>query len=62
MPRIFIADGREHPDPDPTLSIEKVRDIMADFLPNLVGATWTETLRGEDNLIEFNRRVGTKGE
>jgi PRTRC genetic system protein C len=62
MPRIFIADGREHPDPNPTLSIEKVRDIMADFLPDLVGATWTETLRGEDNLIEFNRRVGTKGE
>jgi PRTRC genetic system protein C len=62
MPRIFIAGGREHPDPDPTLSIEKVRDIMADFLPDLVGATWTETLRGEDNLIEFNRRVGTKGE
>jgi PRTRC genetic system protein C len=61
MSRIFIADGREHPDPDPTLSIKKVRDMMADFLPDLAGAAWTETARGEDNLIEFNRRVGTKG-
>lgn len=62
MVRIFIADGREHPDPDPALAIEKVRDLMADFLPDLAGANWTETPRGEDNLIEFNRRVGTKGE
>lgn len=69
--RIFVADGREHPDPDPNLSIEKVRDMMADFLPDLVGAQWTETPRPSvnsapedemDTIIDFNRRVGTKGD
>ena len=62
MARIFVADGREHPDPDPGLTIENVRDLMADFLPDLVGATWIETARGEDTIIEFQRRVGTKGD
>ena len=69
--RIFVADNREHPDPDPSLTIEQVRDMMADFLPDLVGATWTETPRPNvnsapgdemDTIIDFNRRVGTKGE
>lgn len=60
--RIFVADNREHPDPDPNLSIEQVRDMMADFLSDLVGATWTETPREEDTIIDFNRRVGTKGD
>ena len=61
MARIFVADGREHPDPDASLSIERVRDLMADFLPDLAGATWTTTERGEDTVIDFTRRVGTKG-
>ena len=60
--RIFVADQREHPDPDPNLSIEQVRDMMADFLPDLIGATWTETPRDEDTVIDFQRRVGTKGD
>ena len=59
--RIFVADNREHPDPDPSLTIEQVRDMMADFLPDLVGATWTETPREEDTIVDFQRRVGTKG-
>ena len=62
MARIFVADGREHPDPDASLSIERVRDLMADFLPDLAGATWTTTERGEDTVIDFTRRVGTKGQ
>ena len=59
--RIFVADNREHPDPDPNLSIEQVRDMMADFLPDLIGATWTETPRDDDTVIDFQRRVSTKG-
>ena len=62
MVRIFIADQREHPDPAPNLSIEQVRDMMADFLPDLIGATWKETPRDDDTVIDFQRRVGTKGE
>lgn len=62
MVRIFVADQREHPDPDPNLSIEQVRDMMADFLPDLVGATWTETPRDDNTVIDLQRRVGTKGD
>ena len=62
MPRIFVGDGREHPEPDPTLAIEKMLEMLADFLRNLAGATWSERPRGEYNVIEFTRRVGTKGE
>ena len=43
MVRIFVADSREHPDPDPNLSIEQVRDMMADFLPDLMAPPGPKT-------------------
>lgn len=61
MARIFIVDQREFPDPDPTLSVEQVQEMMASFFPELANATHTERERGEDTLYEFQRRVGTKG-
>ena len=59
--RIFIVDEREFPDPDPNLTIEQVRDNLADFYPDLANATHTVTTRGEDQVIDFRRTVGTKG-
>ena len=59
--RKFIYDGREFPDPDPSLSVEQVRDMMADFFPELVNAEWREAKVGDDTLFEFQRKVGTKG-
>jgi PRTRC genetic system protein C len=61
MARIFIVDNREQPDPDPTLTIEQVRDSLAEFFPELAQSTWTTVARGEDQVIDFTRRVGTKG-
>ena len=61
MARIFIVDQREFPDPDPNLTIDQVRDLMASFFPELANATHTERQRGDDTLYEFQRRVGTKG-
>jgi PRTRC genetic system protein C len=61
MARVFIVDEREHPDPDPNRSIEQVRDLLADFFPDLANATHTVTQRGEDQVVEFRRTVGTKG-
>ena len=60
-PRIFIVDQREFPDPDPNLTIEEVRNMMASFFPELADATHTEKTREEDTLYEFQRKVGTKG-
>ncbi|MBI4286313.1 MAG: PRTRC system protein C [Chloroflexi bacterium] len=61
MARVFVYDGREFPDPDPTLSAEEVRRMMTDFFPELANAEVREHQRGEDTLYELVRRVGTKG-
>ncbi len=61
MARVFVYDGREFPDPDPTLSPEEVKQMMTDFFPELANAEVRETSRGEDTLYELARRVGTKG-
>lgn len=68
MARIFVVDGREFPDPDPKLSVDEVRQYMTTYFPELSNAEVKESKRpsatvvGEvENVIEFKRRVGTKG-
>ncbi|MCC7368791.1 MAG: PRTRC system protein C [Chloroflexi bacterium] len=62
MPRIFVYDGRQFPDPDPVLSVEDVRKQLADFFPELANAETREERRGEDETrYTFTRRIGTKG-
>lgn len=59
--RIFVYDGREFPDPDPNLKVDEVRQHMSSFFPELSNAQSKESQRGEDTIVEFKRRVGTKG-
>ena len=59
--RIFVYDDREFPDPDPDLKVDEVRQNMANFFPELSNAESKESKRGEDTIIEFKKRVGTKG-
>lgn len=68
MARIFVYDGREFPDPDPKLKVDEVRQHMSAFFPELSNAETKESTRpsmttpGEtDTIVEFKRRVGTKG-
>ncbi|MBI2851976.1 MAG: PRTRC system protein C [Chloroflexi bacterium] len=61
MARKFIYENREFPDPDPNLSTEEVKKMMADFFPELVNAEVREHHEGEDTLYELVKRVGTKG-
>ena len=61
MARIFIVDERQIPDPDPNMTIDQVRDTLANFFPELATAQYTETKRGDDTIFDFQRRVGTKG-
>ncbi len=61
MPRIFVYDNREFPDPDPSLSAEEVKNVIADFFPELANAEIQETKDGDNTFVEFRRRVGTKG-
>ena len=61
MARIFVYDSREFPDPDPNLKVDEVRQSMANFFPELSNAETKQSKRGEDDIIEFKRRVGVKG-
>lgn len=61
MAREFVYDGREFPDPDPNLSVEEVKTMMADFFPEISNAETREKQEGENTIVEFVRRVGTKG-
>ncbi len=62
MARIFIVDGREFPDPDPTLSVEEVKKLFADFMPEISTAETTERKDGDTTVITFTKKVGTKGD
>ncbi len=66
--RVFVYDGREFPDPDPNLKVDEVRQHMSNFFPELSNADKKEskrpsaTVAGEvEDVIEFKKRVGTKG-
>ena len=59
--RVFVYDGREFPDPDPKMSIDEVRQSMTNFFPELANAENKTSKRGEHDVIEFKKRVGTKG-
>ena len=61
MPREFIYDGRTFPDPDPAMSVDDVRRMLADFLPELATAETLQNQQGDTTVIEFKKRVGTKG-
>ncbi len=68
MARVFVYDNREFPDPDPKLKVDEVRQHMSNFFPELSNAESKESKRpsvttpGEtDTVIEFKKRVGTKG-
>ncbi len=59
--RVFVYDGREFPDPDPKMSVDEVRQSMTSFFPELANAESKPSKRGDDDIIEFKKRVGTKG-
>jgi len=59
--RVFVYDDREFPDPDPNLSPEEVRQSMTNFFPELANAETKESKRGDDDIFEFQKRVGVKG-
>ncbi len=59
--RIFVVDGREYPDPDPTLSVDEVRHTLANYFPELANATTSERKDGDTTYFTLAKTVGTKG-
>lgn len=61
MARKFMYDGKEIQDPDPGMSIDEVRQSLAEYFPELYNAASSEKKDGENTIITFQKRVGTKG-
>ena len=61
MARVFVYDGREFPDPDPTLGVEDIKQMMAGFFPELVNADVKGSTKDDNQVFQFVRKVGTKG-
>lgn len=60
MGRVFVYDDREFPDPDTSMSPDEVRQSMTNFFPELANAEIKESKRGDEDIFEFKKRVGTK--
>lgn len=58
--RVFVIDNREFADPDPTKTTEEIRQHYADFFPELNNAETKTMQRGEETLIQFEKRTGSK--
>jgi PRTRC genetic system protein C len=43
LPRTFVFNGSPHPDPDPTMSVEEVRELLTPAYPKLATAKLTGT-------------------
>jgi PRTRC genetic system protein C len=61
MARIFIYEGKEYSDPDINMPVDDVRQTMVTYFPELANAETETKKRGNDELITFKKRVGTKG-
>ncbi|KKN14597.1 hypothetical protein LCGC14_0994580 [marine sediment metagenome] len=62
MARKFVYDGKSYDDPNPEFSVDQVREHMANFFPELTTAeVLPARTEGDDQVIEFKRKVGTKG-
>lgn len=59
--RVFIADGREFPDPDPKMPVAEFQKQLADFMPELHNADIKESDIDGKHYVQFIKKVGTKG-
>ena len=61
MVRKFVYDGRVFDDPDPEMTVDQVKESLADFYGELANAKVTENQEGDDTIYRFEKQVGTKG-
>lgn len=61
MARIFVYDGREHPDPDTGATVEQIQEILSMTYPEIATAKHRTEKRDQDTLHIFTKQVGTKG-
>ena len=59
--RVFVADNREFPDPDPSMSVDDVKKLLSDFMPELANADVKESEKDGKTYVSFIKKVGNKG-
>jgi PRTRC genetic system protein C len=60
--REFVYNGTKLPDPNPTLNIDQVRDILTTSHPELANAAIDgPEVKGDRHVFAFVKSVGTKG-
>lgn len=59
--RKFVVEGHVYPDPDPNMTADEVRQDLASMMPELSNAETSTAKDGEDTIVTFRKRVGTKG-
>ena len=59
--REFIYNGTKLPDPNPSLSLDQVRDIFAQSHPEITNAAIDTAQKGGTITHTFVRSVGVKG-
>lgn len=60
--RVFVYNGTKLPDPNPSLSIEQARDVLAATHPELATAAIDgPKVEGDKHTFTFIKSVGTKG-
>lgn len=61
LERSFEYNGITIPDPNPSLSIREVQDILSHQYPELANAKPRTETKGEKSTITFTVAAGTKG-
>jgi PRTRC genetic system protein C len=60
--RIFRYNALEIPDPDPNMSVDKIKRLLANQYPELNNAAVEGPERvGGDHVFTLKRSIGTKG-
>ena len=61
LTRSFLFNGRKYADPDPSKTIEEVRQHYSTIDPSLNNASYEVETTGGEQKVKFTTAVGHKG-
>lgn len=60
--RIFEFEGQEFSDPNPKMSVDRVKAFLANEKPAIINATViSDTTEGNKRIIKLGKNAGTHG-
>lgn len=62
LPRLFVIDGIKIPDPNPSLNLDEVKELLLPIYPSLINARGHEKkLTDEAEIFTFTTTFAPKG-